>query len=86
MVNELYLAVCYRPAAGLAAGLFPRLLAHTQAAPARKWNSPMRLDSARNLVQQSVLARAVRAGVAGHIRIVAEMWYSSLLEFLGAVG
>ncbi len=81
MVNELYLALCYRPVAGRAVGLAARLLARTQAAPAAAELSDA-LDNCAKLAQtvQAALAR-YEPEALGTYRC-GPYWCSSLLEYL----
>jgi type IV secretion system protein VirB4 len=82
MVNELYIALCYRPAAGLAAPLVARILARTRHAAAHA-------ELADALDNCAKLAQMVRAALAryepealGAYRY-GPSWCSSLLEYLG---
>jgi type IV secretion system protein VirB4 len=82
MVNELFLAVVYRPAAGLATGAVSRVLSNVQKTSA-KLELADALDACEKLVQ------ALRASLArydtetlGSYRI-GDVWCSSLLEYLG---
>jgi type IV secretion system protein VirB4 len=80
MLNELYIAVCYRPAAGLAAGVLSRVLAHTKAAPA--------IELADALDNCAKLGQTVRAALARYepeplgTYACSDTWCSSLLEYL----
>ena len=82
MINDLYIAVCYRPAAGLAAGMVSKALARTRAAPARV----ELLDALENCAK---LAQTLRASLARYepetlgIYRGGDTWCSSLLEYLG---
>jgi type IV secretion system protein VirB4 len=81
MVNDLYLALCYRPAAGLASGVISRLLMRSRMAPA-DGELVDALDSCAKLAQ------AVRASLARYepepLRTYrwGDTWCSSLLEYL----
>jgi type IV secretion system protein VirB4 len=82
MVNELYIALCYRPAAGLAAGVVSRLLARSRASP----RDVELIDALDNCAK---LGQTVRASLAryepealGAYRC-GDTWCSSLLEYLG---
>src|SRR5215831_677942 len=81
MVNDLYIALCYRPTAGLASGAISRLLMRSRMAPA-DGELVDALDSCAKLAQ------LVRASLAryepeplGTYRW-GETWCSSLLEYL----
>jgi len=82
MINDLYLAVVHRPAAGMATGLLSKMFSRTQRA-ASKWAFADALDACEKLSQtlNASLARyepellgAYRSG---------NIWCSSLLEYLG---
>src|SRR5689334_13039499 len=81
MVNDLYIALCYRPAAGLAAGAVSRFLTRSGMAPANS-------ELADALDSCAKLALLVRASLARYepepLRTYCqdERWYSSLLEYL----
>ena len=81
MVNELYIAVCYRPAAGVAAGVLARLLARTRAAPV----DAELVDALDNCAK---LGQMVRASLARYepealgTYLCDATWCSSLLEYL----
>ncbi|HEY8052827.1 MAG TPA: MobA/MobL family protein, partial [Steroidobacteraceae bacterium] len=81
MVNELYLAVLYRPAAGLTAGIVSRVLERTQSAGAA-------LELADGLETCAKLGAAVSASLERYepeaLRSYrrGEVWYSALLEYL----
>ncbi|MBS0366288.1 MAG: VirB4 family type IV secretion/conjugal transfer ATPase [Proteobacteria bacterium] len=81
MVNELYLAVLYRPAAGLAAGTLSRLLSRT-----RPEDLPLQLRDA--LDRCAKLTQTLHASLARYEPEVlgtyrqGDAWYSSLLEYL----
>ena len=81
MLNELYLTVCYRPAAGLAAGVFSRLLAHTKAAPPDVELADA-LDNCTKLGQtvHAALTRYDPEALGAYA--CGRTWYSSLLEYL----
>jgi type IV secretion system protein VirB4 len=81
MVNELYLAVCYRPAAGVAMGLASRLLG-------RRRSLSTQLELADALENCAKLAGTVRAALARYepealgIYRCGNWWCSTLLEYL----
>lgn len=81
MANELYLAVCYRSAAGAASGLLTRALARTRALPAQ-------VELADALENCSKLADVLCASLARYepealtTYRVGAGWYSALLEYL----
>jgi type IV secretion system protein VirB4 len=81
MVNELYLAVIYRPAAGLAAGVVSSLLSRT-----RQRERPLELNQA--LESCAKLAQTVRASLARYdpeplgVYSSGNVWCSTLLEYL----
>jgi len=80
MVTGLYIAVGYRPAAGLAAGMLSRVLAHTKGAPA--------IELADALDNCAKLGQTVRAALARYepeplgTYACGDTWCSSLLEYL----
>jgi type IV secretion system protein VirB4 len=80
MVNELYIALLYRPAAGLAAGLWSRLIA-------RRHSVQLDLELADALDACSKLAQTVRAALARYepeplgVYRWGGAWCSSLLEY-----
>jgi len=81
MVNDLYLALCYRPAAGMASGAISRLLMQSRLAPA----DGELVDALESCAK---LAQAVRASLARYepepLRTYCRgnTWCSSLLEYL----
>jgi type IV secretion system protein VirB4 len=81
MVNELYLALCYRPVVGLAAATASRLLARTGA------HSPEH-ELAAALESCAKLRQTLGAALAGYEPELlgtyrcGAYWYSSLLEYL----
>lgn len=84
MVNELYLAVLYRPASTVATGLIAGLLSRTQ-------REASRLELADALDACAKLAQTLRASLAryepellGTYR-AGNAWCSSLLEYLGTL-
>jgi type IV secretion system protein VirB4 len=84
MVNELYLAILYRPASGLATGLVSKALAKSQ-----RHGTQLELADAVDACDK--LAETVRASLAryepellGTYRL-GNVWYSSLLEYLGVL-
>jgi type IV secretion system protein VirB4 len=81
MGNDLYLAVCYRPAAGMASGAVSRLLTSSRMAPA-KAELVDALDSCAKLSQllQASLARYEPEQLGTYCW--RETWCSSLLEYL----
>ena len=83
MVNELFLAIVYRPATG-AAGALSRLLSRAQPAESR-----LELADAIDVCEK--LAQTLQASLApydperlGSYRM-GNVWYSSLLEYLGVL-
>jgi type IV secretion system protein VirB4 len=81
MVNEIYIALCYRPAAGLAAGVVGRMLARSRACTAD-------VELADALDNCAKLGQTLRAALAryepellGTYRS-GETWCSSMLEYL----
>ena len=84
MMNELYLAVLFRPAAGLAAGLVSSVLSRT-----RRRDRPMELNQA--LESCSKLAQTVVAALARYdpeplgVYRCGNIWCSTLLEYLGVL-
>jgi type IV secretion system protein VirB4 len=84
MINELYLAVLYRPAAGLATGLASKALSRAQ-------HDGWQLELADALDACEKLAQTLRASllryepeILGSYR-VGKVWCSSLLEYLGVL-
>lgn len=81
MVNELYLALLYRPAAGLAAGLVSSVLSRTH-----RRERPLELGQA--LESCAKLAQTVRASLARYepeplgVYRCGNIWCSTLLEYL----
>ena len=81
MVNELYLAVLYRPAAGRTAGAISRILERTQAVRA----DVELVDALDNCAK---LGQTIRASLARYepealgTYLCGETWCSSLLEYL----
>jgi type IV secretion system protein VirB4 len=82
MVNELYLAVVYRPVTGVATGAMSRLLTTS-----RREGSRLELADALDACEK--LAQSLRASLAsydpqllGSYRL-SDAWYSSLLEYFG---
>jgi type IV secretion system protein VirB4 len=81
MVNELYLAVLYRPVAGLTAGLASRLLARTSAAsPARELRDALEASAKLGQMVRASLAR-YEPEPLGTYRW-RDTWCSALLEYL----
>ena len=84
MVNELYLAVLFRPAAGLAAELVAGVLART-----RRRHRPMELNQA--LESCAKLAQTVQASLARYdpeplgVYRCGNAWCSTLLEYLAVL-
>lgn len=84
MVNELYLAVLYRPVASLATGLVARVLCRTQPDSAR-------LELADSLEVCAKLGHTLLASLAHYeperlgVYRAAEAWCSSLLEYFGTL-
>jgi len=67
MVNELYLALLYRPAAGLAAGMLSRALSRTRSVSSGL-SSADALDACAKLGQMTRASlRALRTGGPGHL-------------------
>jgi type IV secretion system protein VirB4 len=81
MVNELYLAVLYRPAAGRAAGILSGMISRLKSASTR-------LETADALETCRKLAQGLRASLERYepesLRCYQDSgrWYSSLLEYL----
>ena len=81
MVNELYLAVLYRPTAGLAAGVVSSVLSRTR-------GNERPLELSRALEGCAKLAQIVRASLARYdpeplgIYRCGNVWCSTLLEYL----
>jgi type IV secretion system protein VirB4 len=82
MVNEIYLAVLYRPTSGTATGLISRLLSKAQRDGAHFILSDA-LDACEKLSQtlSASLARYEPESLGTYRR--GNLWYSSLLEYLG---
>jgi type IV secretion system protein VirB4 len=81
MVNELYLAVLYRPAAGLTAGVLSRVLASTQSAGAHlELADALETCAKLGAAVSSSLARYEPESLRSYRR--GDVWYSSLLELL----
>ncbi|MGH8140387.1 MAG: VirB4 family type IV secretion/conjugal transfer ATPase [Steroidobacteraceae bacterium] len=82
MVNELFLAAVYRPAAGVATGVMSRALSNAQR-DGSKLELMDALDACEKLVQvlRASLAR-YEPQVLGSYRM-GSVWCSSLLEYLG---
>lgn len=84
MVNELYLAVLYRPVAGVAAGLVTRALARTG-------RRDRAAELARALDACGKLAQTVQAALARYdpeplgVYQAGAIWCSSLLEYLAVL-
>jgi type IV secretion system protein VirB4 len=84
MVNELYLALLFRPAAGLAAGLVSRALSRT-----RRRDQPLELAQA--LETCAKLAQTVCASLARYepealgVYRYGNTWCSTLLEYLAVL-
>jgi type IV secretion system protein VirB4 len=82
MVNELFVAVVYRPAAGIATGTVSRLLSNVQ-----KSNSRLELVAALDACEKVV--QVLRASLARYepetlgSYQMGDVWCSSLLEYLG---
>ena len=81
MVNELYLALCYRPAGRRATGAVARLLARTKALP-RDIELADALDNCAKIGQTvaASLARYEPEQLGAYRR--GDAWHSSLLEYL----
>jgi type IV secretion system protein VirB4 len=82
MVNELFVAVVYRPSVGAATGTVARLLSSAQ-----KGSSRLELTEALEVCEK--LGQALRASLAryepemlGSYK-VGDLWYSSVLEYVG---
>jgi type IV secretion system protein VirB4 len=82
MINELFVAIVYRPAAGVATGTVARLLSNVQ-------RSSSRLELAEALDACEKLVQSLRASLARYEPEIlgsywtGEVWCSSLLEYLG---
>jgi type IV secretion system protein VirB4 len=81
MVNEIYLAVLYRPVTGRAAGLISGALARLQPAALRQETADA-LEACRKIAQtmRAALSRYEPEGLGCYE--LAGRWHSSLLEFL----
>src|SRR5579871_3409070 len=84
MINELFIAILYRPVAGLATGTVSRLLSNVQ-------KRSLQLELAEALDACEKLAQTLRASLAryepdilGSYK-VGDVWCSSLLEYLGVL-
>lgn len=84
MVNELYLAVLYRPAAGLAAGLLSRVLSRTRAIRADV-DLAEALDACMKLAQMTCASLARYEPEALGTYRAGGVWCSSLLEYLAVL-
>ena len=82
MMNEIYLAVVYRPAAGIAAGLVTRLLAKTQSGGTHDALADA-LDVCEKLALSLTASLARYEPEALGAYRVGKVWCSSLLEYLG---
>lgn len=84
MINEIYLAIVYRPVAGLATGLASRLLSTSQP-DARRQHSAEALEQCEKLAQTltASLARYEPQRLGSYRSD--DVWYSSVLEFLGVL-
>lgn len=84
MVNELYLALLYRPTVGVASGLASRTLART-----RRTASQLELADALDACEK--LGQTLRASLARYEPELLQTyrrgntWYSALLEYLGVL-
>jgi type IV secretion system protein VirB4 len=82
MVNEIYLALLHRPAPGVATGV-------TSKALARSSRHSCQLDTADSLDACDKLAQTIVASLARYepevlgVYQIKDVWYSSLLEYLG---
>jgi type IV secretion system protein VirB4 len=82
MINEMYLAVIYRPAAGTATSLVSKILVRT-----RSGGSQRLFDDAVDACEK--LAQSLAASLARYepdllgTYQIGDVWYSSLLEYLG---
>jgi type IV secretion system protein VirB4 len=81
MVNELYLAVLYRPAAGLAAGLVSRALARSRRHD-RFADLSQALDACAKVAQTLAAALARYDPEPLGVYRAGNLWCSSLLEYL----
>ncbi|HUO19136.1 MAG TPA: VirB4 family type IV secretion/conjugal transfer ATPase [Steroidobacteraceae bacterium] len=81
MVNELYLAVLYRPAAGIAAGLVARALSRSRRHD-RSAELAQALDACAKLAQTLTAALARYDPEPLGVYRAGTLWCSSLLEFL----
>ncbi|HVS75540.1 MAG TPA: hypothetical protein VHE11_01310, partial [Steroidobacteraceae bacterium] len=81
MVNELYLAVLYRPAAGRAAGLLSRAMSRVRPASTRMETADA-LEACRKISQtlRASLARYEPESLGCYRQ--SGRWYSSLVEYL----
>jgi type IV secretion system protein VirB4 len=81
MMNELYLAILYRPAAGLTAGMVSRFLAKTQTASAGLELADA-LETCAKLSQTACASLARYEPEALQTYHRGDVWYSALLEYL----
>lgn len=81
MVNELFLAVLYRPASGVASGLMTRALTKTQRISSQ-WELKDALDACEKLAQTLKASLARYDPELLQTYRVDDRWYSSLLEYL----
>jgi type IV secretion system protein VirB4 len=81
MVNDLYIVLCYRPAAGLTSGAISRLLKRSHLAPADV-ELVDALDSCAKLAQLMRAALARYEPESLRTYLWGETWCSSLLEYL----
>jgi len=81
MVNDLYIALCYRPAAGLGAGAISRLLTRSRMAPA-DGELVDALDSCVKLAQVVCASLARYEPEPLRTYCCGDTWCSALLEYL----
>jgi type IV secretion system protein VirB4 len=82
MVNNLYLAIVYRPAANMATGLVTKMIERTRrAGPA--WSQADALDTCEKLSQTLLSSLARYEPELLGVYQSSTAWYSSPLEFLG---
>jgi type IV secretion system protein VirB4 len=84
MVNELYLAIVYRPASGMATGLVTKVIKRARRA-GPTWALADALDTCEKLSQTLLSSLARYEPELLGVYQSSGAWYSSLLEFLGSL-